>query len=191
MTGVSRASVVSTKDRAVLAGAGLATVVAGVTSQIGAGAVLPFICAAAALSLLAMVVGEATDQLGARLSPGATGVLQSALGNLPELFVCIFSLRAGLTEVVKGALIGSILANSLLVLGLAILLGGIKNGVQRFASEPPKMMATLMLLASAALAVPTLTAYLHTPAAAHEGALSVAVSVVLILTFACSLPFFL
>ena len=62
---------------------------------------------------------EATDQLGHRFGPGATGVLQSALGNLPELFISIFSLQAGLVVVVQTALIGSILANTLLVLGLA------------------------------------------------------------------------
>lgn len=60
------------------------------------------------------MVGNATEKLGNRLGSGATGVLQSALGNLPELFVCIFALRAGLVKVVQAALVGSILANSLL-----------------------------------------------------------------------------
>src|SRR5881392_4192361 len=96
--------------------------------------VLAFIVTAGALALLAVIVGDATEQLGSRLGPGATGILQSGLGNLPELFVCIFALRAGLTEVVQAALIGSILGNSLLVLGLALFLGGLKNGTQRFKS---------------------------------------------------------
>jgi Ca2+:H+ antiporter len=85
--------------------------------------------------------------------------------------------------------VGSILANSLLVLGLALLVGGLKNGTQRFRSEAPRMVATLMMLAVAALAVPTLAAGLHTPAAAHETALSVACAVVLLGVFAASLPF--
>jgi Ca2+:H+ antiporter len=166
-----------------------ATVLAAAVTLMHAGPVVGFVACAAALSLLAMSVGHGTDQLGSRLGPGATGVLQSALGNLPELFVCIFALRAGLVHVVQAALVGSILANSLLVLGLALLVGGLKNGTQRFAREAPRMVATLMMLAVAALAVPTLAAGLHTPAAAHATALSVACAVVLLCVFAASVPF--
>ncbi|HET7232016.1 MAG TPA: calcium/proton exchanger [Longimicrobium sp.] len=178
------------RDTISLALAVAATVLAAVlTLIVHAGPVPLFVVCAAALSLLAMMVGHGTDQLGSRMGPGATGVLQSALGNLPELFVCIFALRAGLVHVVQAALVGSILANSLLVLGLALLVGGLKNGTQRFKSEAPRMVATLMMLAVAALAVPTLAAGLHTPAAAHESALSVTCAVVLLVVFAASLPF--
>ena len=166
-----------------------ATALAVVLTIIHAGAVPLFVACAAALSLLAMMVGHGTEQLGSRMGPGATGVLQSALGNLPELFVCIFALRAGLVHVVQAALVGSILANSLLVLGLALLVGGLKNGTQRFKSEAPRMTATLMLLAVAALAVPTLAAWLHTPASHHEATLSAACAVVLLGVFVASLPF--
>ena len=155
----------------------------------GAGPVAGFVSCAAALSLLAMMVGHGTEQLGSRMGPGATGVLQSGLGNLPELFVCIFALRAGLVHVVQAALVGSILANSLLVLGLALLVGGLKNGTQRFGKAAPRMAATLMLLAVAALAVPTLAHELHTPASAHETALSVTCAIALLGVFAASLPF--
>jgi Ca2+:H+ antiporter len=181
----------SRRDRLILGFATLSTIVAGVCSHERFGSVTAFLTSAVALSLLAVVVGTATDQLGSRMSAGATGVLQSALGNLPELFVCIFSLRAGLVDVVKGALVGSIMANSLLVLGVAMLAGGLKHGTQRFLSEPPKMIATLMLLATAALVVPTLVHELHTPAAKREVAFSVAVAIVLLLVFACTLPFFI
>ncbi|MBS1722921.1 MAG: calcium/proton exchanger [Armatimonadetes bacterium] len=180
----------SRKDLTTLALALGATVVAGLL-RTGAGPVVAFLAAAAALSLMAVVVGHATDQLGSRMSPGATGVLQSALGNLPELMVCIFSLRAGLMDVVKGALVGSILANSVLVLGLAVLFGGLKHGTQRFHSGPPRMIAILMLLACTALVMPTLAFELHTPAAAHESSLSLVCSVVLLLVFLASLSFFL
>ena len=74
----------------------------------GAGGVVVFGASAVGLAGLAAMVGEATDQLGHRLGSGATGVLQSALGNLPELFIGIFALRAGLVEVVRSALVGSI-----------------------------------------------------------------------------------
>jgi Ca2+:H+ antiporter len=115
-------------------------------------------------------------------------VLQSGLGNLPELFVSIFALRAGLVEVVQSALIGSILGNSLLVLGLAFLLGGLRHGTQRFDSQAPRAIANLTLLAVAALAMPTLARGLHTPAAAHAEALSIACAVVLLVIFVASIP---
>jgi Ca2+:H+ antiporter len=116
-------------------------------------------------------------------------VLQSALGNLPELFICVFSLRAGLVDVVKAALVGSILANSLLVLGIALTVGGLKHGTQRFSSDSPRMIATLMLIAVTALAVPTLAHQLHTPAGSHEAALSAASAIALIVVFLASIPF--
>jgi len=182
---------VSSKDRKVLGGALLATIIAFVCTGERFGPVVAFVTAAAALSLLAMVVGHATEQLGSRMGPGATGILQSALGNLPELFVCIFSLRAGLIAVVQTALIGSILANSLLVLGLAMFIGGLKHGTQKFAGEAPRMISVLMILATAALVVPTLVHQLHTPAANHETTMSMACAVVLLLIFFATLKFFM
>src|SRR3954453_7605336 len=115
------------KEKIIIGLCVLATVAAGVLHYAHANAVLAFAATAAALALLAVVVGDATEQLGCRMGPGATGILQSALGNLPELFVFVFALRAGLVAVVQAALIGSMLANSVLVLGLAILLGGLRN----------------------------------------------------------------
>ena len=154
-----------------------------------ANAVLSFAVAATALALLAMIVGDATEQLGSRLGPGATGVLQSGLGNLPELFVAIFALRAGLDHVVQAALVGSILGNSLLVFGLALFLGGLKNGTQRFKSGPPRMIVTLMLLAVSALILPTLTTTLHTPGEPHINNLDIFVAIVLLVLFASSIYF--
>lgn len=177
------------KQRISLAGAIAASVAAGVLTlgHLG-GPIVTFLVAGVALALLAMLVGDATEELGTRLGPGATGVLQSALGNLPELFVCIFSLRAGLVTVVQSALVGSILANSLLVLGLAFLVGGIKHGTQKFAKEAPRMMAVLMLLAIAGLVIPTLGHQLHTSADRHGDSLSIICAVVLLVVFACSIP---
>ena len=126
-----------------------ATVASAALRVAGAGEIVVFIATALALASLAAVVGEATDELGARLNPGATGVLQSALGNLPELFICIFALRAGLVVVVQTALIGSILANSLLVLGLAFVVGGLRHGSQRFGAGTTRMTAILLVLSVA------------------------------------------
>ena len=106
-----------TSDKAILGGGLAMTVVAGLAYYAGWPSVVGFVFAAAAVGILAALVGRSVEQLGDRFGPGATGVLQSALGNLPELFICIFALRAGLVDVVKAALIGSILANLLLVLG--------------------------------------------------------------------------
>ena len=166
-----------------------ATLASGILHYTHANAVLAFTVTAVALALLAMIVGDATEQLGSRLGPGATGVLQSGLGNLPELFVCIFALRAGLDHVVQAALIGSILGNSVLVLGLALFFGGIKNGTQRFNSEPPKMIVTLMLLASAVLVVPTLAKRLHTPAEPHILSLDIFLAIVLLILLAANIYF--
>ena len=177
-----------TGERITLLVAAVATIGAAFLHN-GGGTVLPFVVAAIALATIASVVGTATEQIGERMGPGATGVLQSGIANLPELFVCIFALRAGLVGVVQSALIGSILANSLLVLGLAFLVGGLKHGTQRFSSDQPKVIATMTLLAIAALTVPTLAHQLHTPAEAHADALSVACAIVLLIVFILSIPF--
>ena len=166
----------------------VASVLAGILTAAGANAVLIFVVSGLALALLAALVGEATDNVGARLGPGVTGVLQSALGNLPELFVGIFALRAGLLTVVQAALVGSILGNSLFVLGLAFFVGGLRHGTQRFSSQTPRMIATLTMLAVAALVIPTLVQGLHTPAAGHEEGLSVACAVILLIVFIASIP---
>ena len=171
--------------------AAIATAIAGALHFMHANAVLGFVATAAALALLAVIVGDATAQLGKRMGPGLTGILQSALGNLPELFVCIFALRAGLDKVVQAALIGSILGNSVLVFGLALFIGGLKNGTQRFSSGPPRMIITLMILAFSALAIPTLTSMLHTSAERHLNALDIFVAIVLLLLFSASTYFFI
>jgi len=144
---------------------------------------LSFLSCAFALAGVAYVIGEATDQLGNHLGPAATGIVQSAVGNLPELFVCIFSLQAGLVTVVQTSLIGSILGNALLVLGLAFIAGGRRQGVLVFESQTPRMIATLLLLAVSALVLPTLAHELHLPASAHEQPLSVICAIVLLVVF--------
>jgi Ca2+:H+ antiporter len=163
-------------------------IAAGLLDAHPVGRVLPFVIAALALAALATLVGRCVDALGDRLGAGATGVVQSALGNLPELFVCVFALRAGLDNVVRAAIVGSVLANVLLVLGLAFLVGGLKNGTQRFDSERARSVSLLLLLAVAGLLVPSLTFALHTPAAGHEVGFSRVAAVLLLLLFALSLP---
>jgi Ca2+:H+ antiporter len=155
------------------------------------GDVATFIVAAVALAALARLVGTATEQLGARLGSGAAGVVQSALGNLPELFIAVFALRQGLDNVVQSALVGSILANSVLVLGLAFVVGGLRHGTQRFDSSRARMVSTLALLAAATMAIPSLAHAFHTPAAPHGHALSLVCAGVLLAVFVLTLPAFL
>ncbi|MDX6507496.1 MAG: Ca2+:H+ antiporter, partial [Gaiellaceae bacterium] len=153
--------------------------------------VLSFAVAAAAIALLAHLVGSATEQLGARTGASTAGVVQSALGNLPELFIALFALHAGLVGVVKAALVGSVIANGVLVLGLAFLVGGVRNGVQRFDSPRARMIATLTVLAAAILSMPTLAHAFHSPAAHHTRTLSFICAGVLIALFFVTLPIFL
>jgi Ca2+:H+ antiporter len=186
---VRLAAVLKRSDLLTFVVTGAAVALAAVLQFTGANDILRFAAAAIALSLLAMNVSNGTEQVGNHLSSGATGILQAALGNLPELLVCAFSLRAGLLGVVQAALIGSILANSLLVLGAAILVGGIKHGRMRFDAEAPRMIVSLMMVAVAALAFPTLAAELHTPASTHERELSVACAILMLVLFVASLRF--
>jgi Ca2+:H+ antiporter len=177
-----------THDRRLIGGCVVLAAGSGAMHYAGAGEVATFIVAALALAGLASLVGRSVDALGDQLGAGALGVVQSALGNLPELFVTLFALHAGLYGVVRAAIVGSILANVLLVLGAAFLVGGLKHGTQRFATESANRISLLLILSVAALLVPSLTAHLHTAAAGHERALSVIVAIVLLLLFAASLP---
>ena len=153
--------------------------------------VLTFLITAVTLAGLARTVGGATDQLGARLGSGGASVVQSALGNLPELFIALFALHDGLFEVVQAALVGSILANSVLVLGIAFIVGGLKNGPQMFNSGRARMVSTLAVLAAATMAIPSLANAFHAPAAAHAESLSLICAGVLLVLFVLTLPMFL
>jgi Ca2+:H+ antiporter len=175
-------------DRWLIAITALFVAGSAVTRYVPSGRVAPFVVSALALAGLAALVGRSVDGLGDRLGSGATGVLQSALGNIPELLFGIFALRRGLVTVVQAALVGSILSNVLLVLGVAVIVGGARNGTQRFAAEGPRITVLLLVLSVAILVVPTVTAHLHTPAAAHEQALSNLASVVLLVVFALAVP---
>jgi Ca2+:H+ antiporter len=173
----------------VLVFAGVSTAVAFALNAAGASQTAVFVVSAVALAALATLIGQGTDELGDRFGPATTGILQSGLGNLPELFISIFALQAGLVVVVQTALVGSILANTLLVLGLAFFVGGLRHGTQTFQAPAVRTLATLLLLAVAALAIPTLATMPGEPDAGHQVDLSAIVSVVLLVVFAASIPF--
>jgi len=120
----------------------------GVLHHADASAVLQFVVGIGALALLAWVVGVGTEVVASRFGPAATGVLQSTLGNLPELFIVIFALRAGELVVAQTSILGSLLANALLVLGLAIVTGAFRaeDGVMRFRRRLPNDTTMLLML---------------------------------------------
>jgi Ca2+:H+ antiporter len=180
--------VLTRSDRIVIGLSAVLATAAGILFYAKTNETATFVVSGLALAALAALVGRSVEQVADRLGSGATGVVQSALGNLPELFVCIFALRQGLTKVVEAAIIGSILGNALLVLGLAFMVGGLKNGRQPFDAVRARTNVALMLLATAAMLVPSLASYVHTPAARHEHALSDIAAVTLLVVFALSLP---
>lgn len=144
-----------------------------------------FIVAGAALAGLAWLVSFATEAIGERLSPGATGVLQATLGNLTELFVVMFALRAGEVTVAQTAILGSLFANALLVLGAVLIAGAARaeDGVMRFSKRLPNDAATLLLLSTFIIAVLALAHGTHDEASRHETAISAIGAVALLLLY--------
>jgi Ca2+:H+ antiporter len=153
--------------------------------------VVSFVVAALAIAILARLVGTATEQLGSRLGSSVAGVVQSGLGNLPELFIALFALHDGLVQVVQAALVGSVIANGVLVLGIAFIVGGVRHGTQTFDSPRARMIATLAVLSASILALPSLAHEFHAPAAAHARTLSFVCAGVLLALFFLTLPGFL
>jgi Ca2+:H+ antiporter len=172
----------------IFGGYAVAFVLVALANLLGLPPLPRFVLAVAALAGGAVAVSEATEWLSARLTPAATGVVQSVLGNLPELFLAIFALQAGLLEVVAAALIGSVLGNALFVLGLAILVGGLRHENLSFSAAANRLYATELLLGAAALGIPFLATRPGAPDFGHEEELSLAVAVVLLVLFVASVP---
>jgi Ca2+:H+ antiporter len=160
------------------------------------------IFAAAALGIIptAALMGLATEELAARSGPGIGGLLNVTFGNAPEIIIALFALNEGLQEVVKASLVGSILGNILLVLGFAMLVGGIGRERQTFERTAANVQTTMLFLAAAALAMPAIFELVEgkgLPAPGEElvdyGStvedLSLAVAIVLILTYVSGLFF--
>ncbi|NWF69427.1 MAG: calcium/proton exchanger [Chloroflexi bacterium] len=118
--------------------------------------VVIFILSAIGLVPLADFIGEATEELAHYTGPRLGGLLNATLGNAAELIITILAINAGLLELVKASITGSILGNLLLVLGASLLLGGLKNGIQTFDRRTASLNGTLLVLALVALAIPTL-----------------------------------
>ena len=149
-----------------------------------------FIVAAVAILGLAWVIGLSTERLGAISGPQVGGILNATFGNIAELIIAFFALQAGLIEVVKASITGSIIGNLLFVLGASALLGGFRNGTQRFSRQVAGSNAALLVLAAIGLFIPAVFA--ASTARPTTGSLveeSVLVSLLLIAGYVISLVF--
>src|SRR4249920_2943528 len=167
-----------------------------------AGASAGLIFAAAALGIIptAALMGRATEELAARSGPGIGGLLNVTFGNAPELIIALFALGQGLHEVVKASIVGSIIGNILLVLGAAMLAGGLGREKQVFSKTSASVQTSMLLLAAAALVMPAIFELVEGKGLPSPGAeivdygstveqLSLAVAAVLIVTYVFGLVF--
>ena len=181
-------AVLSHSDRRLLAIVlGLSTA-AGIINSTPGNPVLAFVTSAIALGAIARLVVRSVEATSDRIGHGANGLLQSLFGNLPEIFVILFALNAGLYEIVKATIVGSIIANILLVMGIAFVVGGRKFGRQSFNVTSARQLGMLLALSVFALSIPTLTASFNTPAIKYEREITVIISLLLIVLFLASIP---
>ncbi|MBA2516652.1 MAG: cation transporter, partial [Solirubrobacterales bacterium] len=159
-----------------------------------------FVASALGVIPTAALMGRATEELAARSGPGIGGLLNVTFGNAPELIIAFFALNAGLQEVVKASLIGSILGNVLLVMGAAMFIGGRKRERQTFDRTAASAQSLMLLLAAVALVMPAVFQLVSgggLPNPRSESSefssdlekLSVGVSIILLLSYAAGLIF--
>jgi Ca2+:H+ antiporter len=151
---------------------------------------LLFVVSAAAILGLAWVVGLSTERLGSLTGPQVGGILNATFGNIAELIIAFFALQAGLIEVVKASITGSIIGNLLLVMGAAVLFGGVRHGNQSFSPKIAGSNAALLILALIGLFIPAVFALTTSDRA--QGSIteeSVLVAIALIVAYALSLVY--
>jgi Ca2+:H+ antiporter len=151
-----------------------------------------FVAAALGIIPLAGLIVQATEQIAHRTGDAVGGLLNSTFGNAPELIISVVALRAGMNDMVLASLAGAILANMLLGLGLAFLLGGLRHHEQEFNPRGAQMQASLMFMAVISLVVPAAFHNLVSAESIHlERYLSIGVALVLLVSYALSLVFML
>jgi Ca2+:H+ antiporter len=182
----SSASGLTRTEKLVLGLVATMTALAGVGRYVSAiPHIVAFILAALALAGLAWTVSFSTEQIGLRFGPAITGTLQSTVGNLPEFFVVVFALQAKDTTVAQTAIIGSVLVNALLVLGVVLVAGIVKStdGVMRFSRRLPNDTATLLLASSFTIVLIAVVTSSHDPAAHHVQAISIVGAIALLIVY--------
>ncbi len=150
---------------------------------------LQFVVACLAVLPLAGYMGEATEHIAHRTNPAIGALLNATFGNAAELIIALIALNAGLTELVKASITGSILGNLLLILGMSLMAGGLRRPVVRFNRTAAGMSAAMMALAVVALVFPAIFHLLHPQAVAEELYLSEGVAIILLVTYGLSLLF--
>jgi Ca2+:H+ antiporter len=153
-----------------------------------------FLASGLAIIPLAGWMGRATERLSEKLGAGVGGLLNATFGNAAEMIIALQGLRAGLSEVVKASLTGSILGNLLLVLGLSVLAGGLKHRSQKFNRTAATMSATMMALSAIGLLIPAVFHWVtaggpQSSQISAENNISVEISIVLFITYVLSLVF--
>ena len=150
---------------------------------------LLFIASALAIVPLAGLMSESTEALAEKTGPRLGGLLNATLGNAAELIITLFAISAGLLDLVKASLIGSILGNVLLVMGFSILLGGLKNGIQRFDRSHVGVDATMAILAVIALSIPSFFNAAIEPDKLRVEELSVTTAIAMIVIYALAIVY--
>ena len=161
-----------------------------------------FVFGAAALAVIpcAAVMGQATEAIAAKTGPGIGGLMNVTFGNAPELIIAFFALLEGLQEVVKASIVGSIVGNTLLVLGAAMVVGGLPRDKQTFSQTAANAQCAMLMLAVAALIFPAIFQLVHgggLPGVGEDRVdfgsdlekLSFGVSIVLLISYAAGLLF--
>ena len=150
--------------------------------------VATFVCAALGIIPLAAFIGEATEDLASYTNPRLGALLNATFGNAAELIITIAAVRAGLIELVKASITGSIIGNLLLVLGFAMLSGGLRHGTQIFNKRSASRNAILLVLAVVALVIPSAWSQaIGNPSSPRVEALSVGVAVIMIVLYGLGL----
>jgi Ca2+:H+ antiporter len=128
-----------------------------------------FVASAIGILGLAYVIGLSTERLGSLVGPQKGAVLNATFGNVAELIIAVFALAAGQLDVVRASIIGSIVGNLLLVMGMSIVVGGLRHGIQKFDSKIAGLDSTLLVLAVIALFIPAV--FVATSRSAQPGSI--------------------
>lgn len=150
-----------------------------------------FLVAGVTILPLAYVMGVSTEELGKQMGPGLGGLLNASFGNLTEIIIAIAALRAGLVRLVQASITGSIIGNILLILGLSMLVGGLRFKKQSFGRKAASTRSTMLVLATIGLVIPSLL-LLSSGQSIPEGAIasmSIWISVLLLIAYGAGLLF--
>ncbi len=156
----------------------------------GVQASVTFFVAALAMLPLAKMLVDATEEISVRIGPAAGGLLNATFGNAPEMIIALVALRAGQIDLVKASIVGAILGNLLFVTGLSFVVGSLRHHLQDYNPRGARIQASMLMVATISLIVPSLFHFLITPeAAVLERSLNTAVAVLLLVVYSLSLLF--